>query len=80
MNHTDPEIPRWQLLVIYYRRALIDQFRLETALDDLRLPWRIDLCRYHAITEPALKEEIDRWGKEIYRKDEPSSCPPRRKV
>lgn len=30
--------------------ALVEQFRLETALDDLLLPWRIDLCRYHAIT------------------------------
>lgn len=46
-----------------------DQFRLETALDDLLLPWTIDLCYYHAISEPALKEEIDRWGVVVWQKE-----------
>jgi predicted nucleotidyltransferase len=50
--------------------TLTDQFRLETALDDLLLPWRIDLCRYEAVREPSLRDEIDRWGVEVYRKEE----------
>jgi predicted nucleotidyltransferase len=50
--------------------SLTDQFRLETELDDLLLPWHIELCRYHAIQDEAFRREIDRWGQSVYRKEE----------
>lgn len=49
----------------------IDQrtrYAIIRALDDLLLPWEIDLSVYHEIENSRLREHIDRVGKEIYRK------------
>ncbi len=35
---------------------------LRIALDELNLPWEIDLLHYDTITDPAVKEHIDRVG------------------
>jgi predicted nucleotidyltransferase len=41
-------------------------FRIEEALDDLMLPYKIDLSIRHKIQNQALQEHIDRYGKLIY--------------
>jgi predicted nucleotidyltransferase len=40
--------------------------RIETELDDLLLPWMIDLSIYDQIDNPALREHIERVGKVFY--------------
>jgi predicted nucleotidyltransferase len=40
--------------------------RIETELDDLLLPWMIDLSLYEQIDNPALREHIERVGKVFY--------------
>jgi len=37
-----------------------DLQNLRVALDELNLPWEIDLLHYETITDPAVKEHIDR--------------------
>jgi len=39
-----------------------DMLALKTALDDLELPWEIDLAVYHNINNSLLIEHIDRVG------------------
>ncbi len=43
---------------------------IETELDNLLLPWKIDLCRYHAIENPDLIEHIKRVGIKFYARKE----------
>mgnify|MGYP001806189445 CR=1 FL=1 len=43
-----------------------DILSLGVKLDDLNLPYKIDLLDYHTIKEPALQEHIDRVGIEFY--------------
>lgn len=38
------------------------QMQIETRLDDLLLPWKIDLVQRHHIDNPALLEHIERVG------------------
>lgn len=45
-----PDMNHWQLL------------ELEQAIDDLLLPWKVDLSLYHHIDNEALKAHIDRVG------------------
>ena len=40
---------------------------LETRLDDLLLPYTIDLCRFETIQNPELIDHINRVGKTFYR-------------
>jgi len=42
--------------------------RLEIALDDLSLPWHIDLSLYSSIDNESLKEHIDRVGLIIFQR------------
>ncbi len=42
--------------------------RIDADLDDLLLPWIIDLSAYSAIRHPALLEHIQRAGLELYRR------------
>lgn len=39
---------------------------LSSALDDLNLPWEIDLLSYEDIRDPAVIDHIDRVGIELY--------------
>ncbi len=43
-----------------------DCLRLASTLDDLMLPWRIDLSALHQIDNPALLEHIARVGKPLW--------------
>ena len=42
-------------------------FELEVRLDDLLLPYTIDLCRFETIQNPELIDHINRGGKNFYR-------------
>ena len=39
-----------------------DLNRLLREMDDLDLPWEIDLLHYESLSDPAVKEHIDRMG------------------
>lgn len=43
-----------------------DRFQLALKLDDLDLPYQIDLCHLDRLTNPALLDHIHRVGKEFY--------------
>jgi uncharacterized protein len=42
--------------------SLTQQLAIETRLDDLLLPWKIDLVLAHHISNPALIQHIERVG------------------
>jgi hypothetical protein len=42
--------------------------RIDADLDDLLLPWVIDLSVFASITHPALRAHIERVGKVLYRR------------
>lgn len=46
-----------------------DRLRLDNELDDLDLPVFFDLVMYGQISEPALREHIDRVGVTLYTRD-----------
>ncbi|MCA1979704.1 MAG: nucleotidyltransferase domain-containing protein [Thiobacillus sp.] len=46
--------------------SLPEQLKIESELDDLLLPYKIDLSRYHALDTPALVDHIKRVGVAIY--------------
>ncbi|MGZ3772605.1 MAG: nucleotidyltransferase domain-containing protein [Pseudobdellovibrionaceae bacterium] len=46
------------------------KFQIETDLDDLLLPYKIDLSLFHKIENQNLKDHILRVGKSIYQKNE----------
>ena len=46
--------------------GLQDQLNIESSLDDLLLPWKIDLVLRHQIDNGALLDHIDRVGIRIY--------------
>jgi hypothetical protein len=48
---------------------LHDLLRLDTALDDLLLPWEIDLSLLSVIDNPAILEHIARVGKVLWTRD-----------
>ncbi len=45
-------------------------FKIETELDDLMLPYKIDLSIIHKIENPDLVEHVERVGKLFYEKKE----------
>jgi len=48
--------------------SLHDQLRIETELDDLLLPYKIDLSLFHTISNSDLLGHITRVGKIFYKK------------
>lgn len=50
------------LVMVGESLTLSDQFKIETELDDLLLPYKIDLAIYHKIENPDLIGHIDRVG------------------
>ncbi len=46
--------------------SLAQQLRIESELDDLLLPYKIDLSRFHALDNPALTDHIRRVGVTVY--------------
>ncbi|UZO82391.1 nucleotidyltransferase domain-containing protein [Aquimarina sp. ERC-38] len=49
--------------------TLFQLFKIETELDDLLLPYQIDLSIYQKIENPDLMEHIERVGVIFYRKE-----------
>lgn len=50
------------LMLVGKSLTLSDQFKIETELDDLLLPYKIDLALYHQIENEELINHIDRVG------------------
>lgn len=50
------------LVLVGEKLTLSDQFKIETELDDLLLPYKIDLVLYQQIDNRDLIEHIDRVG------------------
>lgn len=48
--------------------TLTQQLKIENALDDLLLPYKIDLSLFHALDNPALVEHIRRVGRVFYKR------------
>ncbi len=48
--------------------SLKDLFKIENQLDDLLLPWKIDLSLIHQISNPDLVDHINREGIVFYEK------------
>lgn len=46
--------------------SLTQQLQIESELDDLLLPYKIDLSRFHALDNPALIDHIRRVGVVFY--------------
>ena len=46
--------------------TLAEQLRIENELDDLLLPYKIDLSRWHALDNPDLIDHIRRVGQAVY--------------
>jgi predicted nucleotidyltransferase len=44
-------------------------FRIENDLDDLLLPYKIDISLFHHISNPDLREHIERVGVDIYKNE-----------
>ena len=42
-------------------------WRIETELDDLMLPYKVDLCLIHEVDNPSLLDHIKRVGRAFYR-------------
>lgn len=56
------------LVLVGESLTLTDQFRIETELDDLLLPYKIDLALYHQIENEDLIGHIDRVGVVFFEK------------
>ncbi len=48
--------------------SLTELLRIENELDDLLLPWKIDLSLFHQISNPDLIDHINRVGRIFYQK------------
>ena len=51
--------------------TLDDQARLARKIDELTIPQRVDLLRYHTIKNKKLREHIRKHGVEWFRRDKP---------
>lgn len=52
--------------------SLPEQLQIESELDDLLLPYKIDLSRLHALENPALLDHIRRVGVTLYEAASPA--------
>lgn len=48
--------------------TITELFKIENQLDDLLLPWKIDLSLFHQISSDDLIDHINRVGKIFYKK------------
>lgn len=62
--------PEVEAVILYGSRAL-GRHRIDADLDDLLLPWVIDLSALAAISHPALLDHIQRAGVLLYRRADP---------
>lgn len=61
-------------LTIEGNLSFSEQMLLENELDDLLLPYKIDLSQKHKISNPGLLEHIKRVGIIFYKKPEEGHC------
>lgn len=47
--------------------TITELFKIENQLDDLLLPWKIDLSLFHQISSDELIDHINRVGKNLYK-------------
>jgi predicted nucleotidyltransferase len=50
------------LCILAPNLSMRDRLQLENRLDDLLLPWNVDLVLWHEIENPALRDHIERCG------------------
>jgi predicted nucleotidyltransferase len=55
--------------------SLDDQARLARKIDELPIPQRVDLLRYHTIRDKKLRAHIRKHGVEWFRRDKPGNTP-----
>lgn len=48
--------------------TITELFKIENQLDDLLLPWKIDLSLFHQISSDDLIDHVNRVGKTFYKK------------
>lgn len=48
--------------------TLSDLANIDCRLDDLLLPWQIDLTARCRVSSPTLLDEVDRWGKTFFKR------------
>lgn len=51
--------------------TLPDLLRLGVDIDELLLPWKVDLCLWHQLDNPALREHIESVGRDLTIKGPP---------
>lgn len=56
------------LCLVGLKLTLKELFQIELQIDDLLLPWKVDLTVKHKIDHPALLDHIDRVGQIFYLK------------
>jgi predicted nucleotidyltransferase len=56
-------------ITLFGALAFQELLQIETELDDLLLPWMIDLSLYEQIDNPSLRDHIERVGKIFYERD-----------
>ncbi|HXE38851.1 MAG TPA: nucleotidyltransferase domain-containing protein [Azonexus sp.] len=56
-----------ELCLVAPTLSLTEKFAIETQLEDLLLPWKVDLSLAHLIDNPSLVEDIERVGVDLYR-------------
>jgi uncharacterized protein len=57
------------LVIVESGLSFSEQMEIETRIDDLLLPYKIDLVRQRQVSNPDLLEHISRVGKTFYQKD-----------
>ncbi len=62
------------LTIIEHGLSLSELLKLENKLDDLMLPYKIDLSIRRQIINPSLIEHIDRVGKVFFSRDKHDPC------
>lgn len=50
------------------RLTIGDLSMIDARLDDLLLPWQIDLCARNRVGNKALLDEVDKWGVVVYQR------------
>ena len=53
------------LCLLWNDLNLTDKLKIENDIDDLLLPWKVDLVLYHGIDNPKLLQHIQAVGKKL---------------
>ena len=61
-------IDDFDVLVEIRKLTIDDLSMIDARLDDLLLPWQIDLCARNRVGNKALLDEVDKWGVVVYQR------------